>query len=384
MIHHADFLRAKRFPHLNVAPFRVCVMFALAISGVYAPHSAFADEPTPAEAPAATQTESAPASTPAATPPTQPAAKSDAPAAATPNAPLAGDDLSVEQARLADRYKRLEQVVGRLAEVSASSDPRRAKLLREAIAQSREEDVNVRFESVVKLLQDERLSAAATNQTELQKELDSLLSLLLKADRDNELNSQRDRVKQYLKEVSRLIRDQKSVRARTEGGDPLKGLGADQQRLADRHRANSAAIFQKPKAVKSQTPIDPTARSPIPAISKATRTQARKSPAIRISRTAHPPRRTATPKSPATNNRQANPIPANHPTPENPPKVPPAIQNHPRAKANLPMASRASPRHRKDPPANPVPNRKVMTTKMTRKRNNRRPRKIPPTARPTS
>ena len=244
------------------------------------PHSAFADEPTPAEAPAATQTEPAPASTPTATPPTQPAAKSDAPAAATPNAPPAGDDLSVEQARLADRYKRLEQVVGRLAEVSASSDPRRAKLLREAIAQSREEDVNVRFESVVKLLQDERLSAAATNQTELQKELDSLLSLLLKADRDNELNSQRDRVKQYLKEVSRLIRDQKSVRARTEGGDPLKALGADQQRLATTP-PNSAATFQKPKAVKNQTPIDPTARSPIPAISKATKIQARKSPAIR-------------------------------------------------------------------------------------------------------
>src|ERR1700754_1783780 len=136
--------------------------------------------------------------------------------AAKPKSPAA-DQLSVEQARLADRFKRLEEVIGRLAELSAPTDPRRAKLLREAIAQSREQDVNTRFESVVKLLQDERLSAAATNQTELQKELDNLLNLLLKADRDNELNSQRDRVKQYLKEVSRLIREQKSVRARTEG-----------------------------------------------------------------------------------------------------------------------------------------------------------------------
>ena len=48
-------------------------------------------------------------------------------------------------------------------------DPRRAKLLRDAIAQSREQDINVRFESIVKLLQDERLSAASTNQTDLQK-----------------------------------------------------------------------------------------------------------------------------------------------------------------------------------------------------------------------
>ena len=146
--------------------------------------------------------------------------------------PAANDELSVEQARLADRFKRLEEVVGRLAELSASNDPRRARLLREAIAQSREQDINVRFESIVKLLEDERLSAAATNQTELQKELDALLALLLKADRDKELASQRDRVRKYLKELTRLIRLQKGIRARTEGGDELRGLSEDQQRVA--------------------------------------------------------------------------------------------------------------------------------------------------------
>jgi hypothetical protein len=140
--------------------------------------------------------------------------------------------LSVEQARLADRFKRLEEVIGRLAELSASTDPRRAKLLRDAIAQSREQDINVRFESVVKLLEEERLSAATTNQSELQKELDGLLTLLLKADRDRELTSQRERVRKYLKEVARLIRLQKGIRARTEGDDELKTLSDDQLRVA--------------------------------------------------------------------------------------------------------------------------------------------------------
>jgi hypothetical protein len=140
--------------------------------------------------------------------------------------------LSVEQARLADRFKRLEEVIGRLAELSASTDPRRAKLLRDAIAQSREQDINVRFESIVKLLEDERLSAAATNQTELHKELDGLLTLLLKADRDRELTSQRERIRKYLKEVAQLIRLQKGIRARTEGGDELKALSEDQLRVA--------------------------------------------------------------------------------------------------------------------------------------------------------
>ena len=152
-----------------------------------------------------------------------------------PKSPAA-DQLSVEQARLADRFKRLEEVIGRLAELSAPTDPRRAKLLREAIAQSREQDVNTRFESIVKLLQDERLSAASTNQTELQKELDALLGLLLKADRDKELSSQRERIHNYIKEVDRIIRMQKGVRARTEGGDELKGLGSDQQKHRRRHR----------------------------------------------------------------------------------------------------------------------------------------------------
>lgn len=147
--------------------------------------------------------------------------------------PAPGDELSVAQARLADRFKRLEEVVGRLAELSASTDPRRAKLLRDAVAQSREQDINVRFESIVKLLEDERLSAAAKNQTELQQELDELLSLLLKADRDKELSSQRERVRRYLKELQGLIRLQRGIRARTEGGDELPQLGQDQQNVAD-------------------------------------------------------------------------------------------------------------------------------------------------------
>jgi hypothetical protein len=152
---------------------------------------------------------------------------------ATDSAPAAGDAaLSVEQGRLADRFKRLEEVLARLAELSSSTDPRRARLLREAIAQSREQDIGVRFEAIVNLLENERLSAAAKNQTELQNELDALLNLLLKADRDKELASERDRVRKYLKEVGRLIRMQRGVRARTEGGDEFDGLKQDQHVIA--------------------------------------------------------------------------------------------------------------------------------------------------------
>jgi hypothetical protein len=200
---------------IGFASWRLCVILIVSIASLCAAHSACAQDAEPAEAP--------PAGSPA------PAADKER----QPAAPAAADDLSVTQARLADRFKRLEEVIGRLAELSASTDPRRAKLLRDAVAQSREQDIHVRFESIVKLLEDERLAAAATNQTELQKELDDLLALLLKADRDTELTSQRERVRKYLKAVARLIRLQRGVRARTEGGDELPELGADQQKIAN-------------------------------------------------------------------------------------------------------------------------------------------------------
>jgi hypothetical protein len=156
-----------------------------------------------------------------------------APPAAGQDAAAQGDELSIEQARLADRFERLEIVLGRLAELSVGTDPQRSRLLREAIAKSRDQSLNQRFEAIVTLLEDERLSAAAGRQTELQKELDELLSLLLKADRGRELESQHRRIKKYLQEVGRLIRLEKGIKARTEGGDDAERLAKDQRQVAD-------------------------------------------------------------------------------------------------------------------------------------------------------
>ena len=199
-----------------------------------------------------------------------------------PPRPLATSSPSM-QARLADRYKRLEEVVGRLAEVSAATDPRRAKLLREAIAQSREQDVNVRFESIVKLLQDERLSAAATNQTELQKELDSLLSLLLKADRDKELNSQRER-DQRVFERSRPAdpRAERRPRPHRRRRRP-EGTRARSSSASPATPANSAADISKNEGDKR------TQRQARAATSQQDSGDKQQSPAIRIPRTANKP-----------------------------------------------------------------------------------------------
>ena len=94
------------------------------------------------------------------------------------------------------------------------------------------------------------------------------MTLLLKADRDKELESQRDRVRQYLKEVARLIRMQKGVRARTEGGDDVRGLADDQQRVADDTGKLGGTIKEKEtknkkgeKGEKETTPKPATKRT---------------------------------------------------------------------------------------------------------------------------
>jgi hypothetical protein len=182
--------------------------------------------------------------------------------------PKAGDELSVDQARLADRFERLETVLARLAELSASTDPRRAKLLREAISKSREQGLDERFESIVALLEDERLSAASSRQVELQKELDELLTLLLKADRDRELDSQRKRIKAYLKEVGRIIRLEKGLQARTEGGDDAERLAEDQKQVSDQTGDLGKSISDNERSKPEESAADASKDEPKPGEAK--------------------------------------------------------------------------------------------------------------------
>ena len=142
------------------------------------------------------------------------------------------DDLASRTARLADRFDRLEMLAGRLAELSRSTQPHRAKLLRELISQSHDRDIAGRFQSIVDALDGHALSSAHGRQLELQTQLRNLLELLLREDREQRIESQRKRVRKYLSDIKRLVRLQRGVKARTEGGDTTKPLSIEQQRIA--------------------------------------------------------------------------------------------------------------------------------------------------------
>ncbi len=141
--------------------------------------------------------------------------------------------LTAKQTRLADRYDQLELLAGRLAELSRATQPRRARLLRELVAKSRERDIAGRFDGIISALNDDSLGKASTAQGELQVDLQKLLDLLLQEDRDKQIESERKRIRKYLAEVKRLIQLQRGIKARTDGGDEKEQLTENQKQLAE-------------------------------------------------------------------------------------------------------------------------------------------------------
>ena len=145
----------------------------------------------------------------------------------------AQDELAANEKSLSERFDRLELLAGRLAELSKATQPRRAELLQQLVAQSREKDLPGRFNEIVAALEKDNLNAATKYQTSLQSDLKAMLELLLQEDRDRQLESERERIAKYLADLSKLIRQQRGIRARTTGGDSEQQLSEDQQRAAD-------------------------------------------------------------------------------------------------------------------------------------------------------
>jgi hypothetical protein len=87
---------------------------------------------------------------------------------------------------------------------------------------------------VVKLLSQQQLKQAIDGQAQAAGDLAALLELLLSENRQDRLKSEQARVRDYVKEVERLIRRQKSLQGRNEGGAETRRLAGEQGELADR------------------------------------------------------------------------------------------------------------------------------------------------------
>lgn len=160
----------------------------------------------------------------------QPAA--DAPAADAGAADAAESELTQEQQQIAKRFDDLERLLLRMAELTAPTDPRRAALLKRAVAQSKDRAIGERFGELVELLRQERLASVVRNQGEVRGDLVKLLELLLSEDRSKRIKSEKQRVREYLKRVNKIIKQQKSLQGKTERAGQASELADEQNELA--------------------------------------------------------------------------------------------------------------------------------------------------------
>ena len=143
-------------------------------------------------------------------------------------------ELALRQGRIADKYARLEQLMLKMAEVDAATNPKRAALLKQAVQQSKEKLTRTQLETVVKLLDQQQLKRAVDGQSTATSEMKLLLELLLSENRADRNKGEQDRIKQYIQDVERLLRLQKDVQGRTAGDEQPERLAPDQGKIAER------------------------------------------------------------------------------------------------------------------------------------------------------
>lgn len=181
-----------------------------------------------------------------------------APPAGWAQSTTAPSGLSLEQESLKNRFERLEGVATRLAELAATSEPERAEQLRRTIRASREKGIAEHFATIVRLLDEERLSAAAHDQEQLQAQLEALLQVLLEDPNASERNAMRKFLKEQLREIGKVIRLQRSLRGKTLEGEDLEGLAEQQEEITD----STQKIEQQLDLKKGSTQPSPSESQP--------------------------------------------------------------------------------------------------------------------------
>jgi len=161
--------------------------------------------------------------------PGEPADAADAPAETN-----SADKLSLQQEQIAEKFRHLEKVLLRMAELSEATDPTRAALLKQAVKQSGDQLITVQFEQLVDLLRKDQLSRAIENQSNLDTDLRALLELLASENRADRIQSEKARIREYLKRLNVIISQQKDVQGRTENADDPKELSGEQEQLAEK------------------------------------------------------------------------------------------------------------------------------------------------------
>lgn len=152
-------------------------------------------------------------------------ANANPPAAADAVDPLAGSQEAIKQ-----RYHRFEDTLHQLSEYLSKTDPQRAQLLTRAKGKSQEGRVNEQLERITRHLKLGELGEAVEREEEVLTHMQAVLDLLMSEDRRDEIEKERARIKDLIKDVDNLISKQTDARINTErGGDPTDLLRQQKQ-----------------------------------------------------------------------------------------------------------------------------------------------------------
>ena len=144
--------------------------------------------------------------------------------------PPSKPNLANDQDSIKARYKRFNLTLQQMAEILRKQDPERADLLFRALGKSQETRIEDQMNLIFSLLNKEQpqLGEAIDRQEELVGQLKNLLDLLQSEDRRSEIEKEKLRLQELLKDINKLIGKEKDIRAGTERGDDTKKL-ADKQ-----------------------------------------------------------------------------------------------------------------------------------------------------------
>ena len=142
--------------------------------------------------------------------------------------------LSARQRAIFARYKRFHHTLVQMHQYMRKTDPDRADLLERAILRAGEGRIPQQLEQIVNLLdqRDVVFGEVIDRQEELTKHLNALLDLLQSEDRLGELEKEKKRIEEILKNVRELIGKEKVVRAQTERGGDTDRIAGKQEKVA--------------------------------------------------------------------------------------------------------------------------------------------------------
>ena len=159
--------------------------------------------------------------------------------------------LSATQEAIEMRYRRFEGTLMQLSEYLRKTDPARAELLLRASGKSKEGRIPDQLQNLTDLLKRDQLGDAVERQELVVVELQSLLQLLMSEARKDDLEQEKRRIQDLIKDVNKLIGKETEARANTERGANNAELQSQQKQVADSTKKLVEKIESQDLAKKS-------------------------------------------------------------------------------------------------------------------------------------